>query len=103
MRFPLVLVITFCIAFPFRVMACQSDTDCKVGSKCMKARGNYTGFCVEPLTPVDQNDRKPDRDPLDMTAKKADACSFDLDCEVGEKCVKERGGEGTVPACENHK
>ena len=89
-----ILVIIFIIGSP-NVIACSFDTDCDVGSKCVKQRGNIYGWCVGGLNPGNQNDRRPARDPLDLTGKKGNTCSFDLDCGVGGKCVKGGGIYGT--------
>ena len=68
--------------------ACQFNTDCEVGSKCVKSNGSIYGYCMGGLNPGNQNDQKPTRDLLDLTGKKGDTCSFDTDCGVGGKCVK---------------
>lgn len=81
--------------FPTSVFTCQFDTDCNVGSKCYKPGGGINGWCVGGLNPGNQNDRKPARDPLDITGKKGNTCSFDIDCGVGSKCVKGSGIYGT--------
>ena len=74
------------IAFP--AMACAFDTDCNVGSRCVKSSGSLYGWCVGGMSPGNSNDRQPARDPLDITGKKGNTCSFDIDCGVGGNCVK---------------
>jgi hypothetical protein len=88
------IIFLFCLS-SISVFACQFDTDCDVGSKCAKQRGSLYGRCVGGLNPGNQNDRQPARDPLDMTGKKGNTCTFDLDCGVGGKCVKGSGIYGT--------
>lgn len=75
--------------------ACGFDTDCEVGSKCYKPSGSLYGWCVGGLAPGNQNDRQPARDPLDITRKKGNTCSFDTDCGPGGQCIKGRGTYGT--------
>jgi len=73
-------------AFP-----CQFDTDCSVGSKCLKKSGQLDGVCVAGMQPGNDYDKKPYRDTLDISKKVGDTCSFDTDCGVGNSCVKEGG------------
>ena len=91
-------------------LACSFDTDCNVGSKCVKQGGNLYGVCVGGLNPGNAYDRQPVYDPLDMNRGSSrtgstgdsrkrqdsngtygDTCSFDLDCGVSGKCVKKSG------------
>ncbi|MCJ7754602.1 MAG: hypothetical protein MUP13_08560 [Thermoanaerobaculales bacterium] len=46
-------------------MACQLDTDCGVGSKCLVSSGQIYGICVGGMNPGNDDDRQPVHDPLD--------------------------------------
>lgn len=73
------------------VFACQFDTDCSPGSKCLKKRGQIYGVCIGGIQPGNKWDRKPVYDPLDPNRTTGNTCSFDTDCGPGSKCVKSRG------------
>lgn len=89
--------------------ACSFDTDCSVGSQCVKNGGLY-GVCQGGMSPGNANDRQPVYNPLDLNtgsrknrsdgdARKkrdsngtyGDTCSFDLDCGIGRSCAKSGG------------
>ena len=72
-------------------LACSFDTDCEVGSKCVKASGAIYGVCKGGLFPGNLNDRKPVYAPLDIDKTYGDTCSFDTDCGVSNVCVKTGG------------
>ena len=96
------------------VFACQFDTDCNVGSKCVKQGYSLYGACVGGLYPGNANDRQPVYNPLDLNRGSGggstgdvrngyrdddgtygDTCSFDIQCGLGSRCVKGSGLYGT--------
>lgn len=89
-RIALALALGLALA-PF-AQACSFDTDCEVGSKCVKKRGQIDGYCAGGLFPGNDNDREPYSDPLDISDSVGDTCSFDTDCGVGARCSKPGGG-----------
>ncbi len=91
MRTAFALVLSFA-ATP--AMACMFDTDCEVGSKCLK-RGGIYGVCIGGLFPGNANDDEPVYDPLDLNDTVGDTCQFDVDCGPGSQCVKGSGIYGT--------
>src|SRR5215469_13544283 len=46
-------------------LACSFDTDCEVGSRCLKSPGSIYGICAGGLFPGNSNDRQPVYSPLD--------------------------------------
>jgi hypothetical protein len=69
---------------------CYSDFECGFGNKCVKPEGDYYvhGCCV---TPVDEfGIKKYDYD-SHIGVKEVQGCSFDIDCPIGFKCVKQPG------------
>ena len=79
------------VAFGSPAHACVFDTDCEIGSQCLKQDGSLQGFCVGGMNPGNANDRRPTRDPLDLTGKRGNTCSFDTDCGIGGRCFKSSG------------
>lgn len=79
------------VSYSMSSMACSFDTDCNVGSKCMKEGYNIYGVCVGGLSPGNSNDTEPVYDSMDMNGTYGNTCSFDTDCGVGGRCIKESG------------
>lgn len=76
-------------------IACQFDTDCNPGSKCLKASGSIYGACVGGISPGNSNDRVPVYSPIDPNRTYGNTCQFDTDCGPGSTCVKSGGIYGT--------
>ena len=79
--------------------ACQFDTDCNPGSKCLKASGSIYGVCAGGTSPGNKNDRTPVYSPRDTNRTYGNTCSFNTDCGPGSVCVK--SGGSTYGTCMN--
>jgi len=88
-RFNVVCLLFF--LFPMMSLACGFDTDCDVGSKCVKKPGQIYGYCAGGMNPGNDNDRQPVRDALDINQTAGDTCNFDTDCGPGSRCSKQGG------------
>lgn len=56
--------------------ACQFDTDCEPGSRCLKASGSLYGVCVGGISPGNRNDRQPVYSPTDPNNTYGDTCTL---------------------------
>ncbi len=87
----LVISILISLSLPMYSYACSFDTDCQVGSKCLKESGSIYGICAGGMSPGNSNDQQPVQAPLDLNHTYGDTCSFDTDCGPGSKCMKSNG------------
>ena len=85
------LVALFWSATSLSSAACQFDTDCAVGSECVKGFGELYGICAGGSRPGNKYDDKPGYDPLDLDNSYGNTCRFDTDCGVGNVCAKGSG------------
>lgn len=70
---------------------CQFNTDCGVGSVCLKPQGQIYGVCGGGMNPGNSSDRSPVYSPLDPNHTVGNTCQFSTDCGPGSKCVKADG------------
>jgi len=82
------VVLAICLALPGVGIACQFDTDCGVGSKCLKSSGSIYGICAGGMNPGNNDDRTPVYDPLDPNRSVGNTCNWDTDCGPGSSCLK---------------
>lgn len=76
-------------------LACQFNTDCQPGSKCIKASGSIYGTCIGGISPGNSNDRTPVYSPTDINGTYGNTCQFNTDCGPGSVCAKSGGIYGT--------
>jgi hypothetical protein len=83
------------VAISTAAVPCTFNTDCNVGSKCMKERLGAPGVCVGGLQPGRPKEQAPlpdyMRDFRDLNRTRGEQCSFNTECGVGSACVKESG------------
>ena len=71
--------------------ACEFDSDCAPGSRCVKRAGFAYGICLGGDQPGNDEDVNPPTDPLDPGGKVGTRCEFDSQCGPGNVCMKEPG------------
>ena len=69
---------------------CDSDYDCGIGFKCIKARYETTGSCMESVDKYGvQQNNMPESSSILMRKKSASDCMFDTDCPLEFHCDEE--------------
>jgi len=81
---PIILLVSVLMLLSFETMACQFNTDCEVGSKCIKNGGLY-GYCMGGRNPGNSYDSKP---ATDIRGGGGFTCRYRTDCDIGYDCVK---------------
>jgi len=83
------------LLFSNTALACMSDYDCGYGNKCIKPAGSISlsGTCI---TPTDQFGNRDFNSSYDNWGSgygptNVNGCSFDIDCPIGFKCLKQVG------------
>jgi hypothetical protein len=85
------IAIIFGLMFSSTTIACSFDTDCGVGSECVKQSGALEGICVGGMTPGNDYDSDPYQAEFDENENVGQTCEFDIDCGIGSDCVKSSG------------
>lgn len=71
--------------------SCSFDTDCNVGSHCLKGNGHLYGVCAGGMNPGNSYDTQPVYSPTDINHSYGNTCQFDTDCGVHARCMKSGG------------
>ena len=66
--------------------ACQFNTDCGVGARCLKQLGAVYGICAGGVKPGNRWDQRPVRDVLGGST--GQTCSYSYQCGYGHRCAK---------------
>lgn len=82
---------------PAVAFACEFDTDCSPGSKCIKENGQLYGVCIGGISPGNTNDRQPVYSPTDPNNTYGNTCQFSTDCGPGSVCIK--GSDSVYGTC----
>lgn len=72
--------------------ACRYDTDCSVGSRCVKGTFDQYGYCGGGSNPGNSSDRNPVFRPTgsgQAPSGSGRTCVSDFQCGVGGRCLKE--------------
>jgi hypothetical protein len=88
------LLVMLLVSWPIAGLACNSDSDCKQGSNCLKASASVAGICLEGISPTNQGAKDPGDTPQDPSGANGKTCTFDTDCGSGSRCVKNSTFEG---------
>lgn len=91
----LCVMVVFSVVAVNTVLACSFNTDCSVGSKCVKQSGGIYGVCVGGLNPGNSSDDRPARFFPDINGTYGKTCQFDTQCGPGGNCIKGSGIYGT--------
>lgn len=77
--------------------ACINDTDCAVGSRCIKpSTGSFYGLCAGGNSPGNSNDQSPVSDVQDPVGTYGNTCVVNTDCSSVQMCLKEGGNREGV-------
>lgn len=71
--------------------SCSFDTDCNVGSHCLKGNGQLYGICAGGMNPGNSYDSQPVYSPTDVNHSYGNTCQFDTDCGINAHCMKSGG------------
>ena len=76
--------------------ACNTDTECSDGGRCMHLPGMADGICKGGNNQGNDNGPVPSNDQGNQNAKNANTCAADNDCGNGLRCAKGRGQDQGV-------